>query len=805
MIYNSTRDKNVTADGLQAVLEGIAPDGGLYIPSDITEGRFDWQECLQKDFTGMAEMILRHFFPEYGGALGSMVEKAYGGKFDSPDITPLVTVGDDYCLELFRGPTSAFKDIALSMLPELITNARAIKGIEGDLTILTATSGDTGKAALEGFKDIEGTKILVFYPEEGVSRVQKAQMQSQEGSNVRVCAVKGNFDDCQKGVKEAFAQLKSMPGLELSSANSINIGRLIPQITYYFSAYSQLLKLCRIQIGERADFVVPTGNFGDILAGYLAKLLGLPVGKLIIASNANDVLTDFIYTGIYDTNREFHKTASPSMDILVSSNLERLLYLGSDGDTEFVSSCMEKLADKGSYDIRKIKRGRVLDLKADFSAYSCDDKETAFVINRIWKENRYLCDPHTAVAFAAAEAYKEERGISTDPVVVLSTASPFKFPEFVLKALGKEDISRDPLRELSNITGIKIPQNLKGILNRVPRFRDTTESDGISDYVLKFALPGLYETKKESIKEKVRNTAVVSSVSVPKKKGIARVPASSANLGPGFDTFGIAWQIYDEIEFVPGAKELRITGTDERYCNENNLAFKAYSETLKYAGRKTEPVEINFLKTEIPICRGLGSSSALIVAGVGAANGLHDLGLSKMQMLEIAARVEGHPDNVAPALFGGLTCSMMEGKKPLTAFYNVDTSWQFTLLIPDFELSTAKARKALPKEIPLKDGVFNVSHAVLTLKALETGNRELLKASMQDRFHQNFRIPLIPGYEELREAALKCGADAFCISGAGPTLLCISKDPDMDKKLKNEIGNNYPGWEIKQVLPALAK
>ena len=339
MLYQSTRS-NHSANSMQAVLQGIAPDGGLYIDPAILSIDFDWKKCLSLNEREAAVMVLSALLPEFEG-MEQLVERAYSGKFDNECIAPLVKCGEDYVMELFHGPTSAFKDVALSMLPQLITHAKDAQGMDEQVLILTATSGDTGKAALEGFHDVPGTGIIVFYPEGGVSAVQRAQMVCQQGKNVKVCALRGNFDDCQRGVKEAFAALSGKSDkVRLSSANSINIGRLAPQVIYYFTAYSQLLREGAVALGDEVDFIVPTGNFGDILAGYYAKLMGLPVGRLVCAANANNVLFDFIETGRYDARRPFMRTTSPSMDILVSSNLERLLFLASGGNTESVKGWM---------------------------------------------------------------------------------------------------------------------------------------------------------------------------------------------------------------------------------------------------------------------------------------------------------------------------------------------------------------------------------------------------------------------------------------------------------------------------------
>ncbi|MBO5868764.1 MAG: threonine synthase, partial [Oscillospiraceae bacterium] len=341
MLYHSTRSRENTADSAQAVLNGLAPDGGLYVPAQLP--KLDAEACLKDTTMGMAARIIGALLPDIPD-MPELVRRAYTGKFETEELTPTVDTGKFTVLELFRGPTSAFKDVALCMLPQLLTAARSVKGMEHTITILTATSGDTGKAALEGFRDVDGVEICVFYPHGGVSKVQRAQMVTQEGKNVHVCAVEGNFDDAQTGVKNIFAS--GVEGKDLSTANSINIGRLAPQITYYFKAYADLLSRGQIKMGDQVNFSVPTGNFGDILAGYLAKKLGLPVGTLICASNANNVLTDFIRTGTYDRRRPLHKTISPSMDILVSSNLERLLYLMSQ-DADLVAGLMQQLNTEG--------------------------------------------------------------------------------------------------------------------------------------------------------------------------------------------------------------------------------------------------------------------------------------------------------------------------------------------------------------------------------------------------------------------------------------------------------------------------
>ena len=479
MRYHSTRNESVFVDSAQAVLEGLAPDGGLYMPEGLPA--FDWQECLKGSSIQMSTQILSALLPDIPD-MPELVRRAYTGKFETEDLTPTVPVGGFSMLELFRGPTSAFKDVALSMLPQLLTAAKTVKGMEKDILILTATSGDTGKAALEGFRDVPGIRICVFYPDGGVSQVQRAQMVTQEGNNVAVCAVRGNFDDAQTGVKNIFAacQGRDLP-VALSSANSINIGRLAPQIMYYFRAYRDLLDGGKIRLGDEVNFSVPTGNFGDILAGYLAKGLGLPVGTLICASNANNVLTDFIRTGTYDRRRPLLKTTSPSMDILVSSNLERLLYLLS-GDTKLVAELMRELNTQGVYTVP----ARLLEkIQSQFWAACCDDARAAEIIGRVYKEDGYLCDPHTASGWAAAEDYVAETG-DNRPMVVLSTASPYKFPAAVLTAIGG-DTSGDEFTQmarLSQITGVPVPKNLASLQGKPEKHTQVIDKDKMLSFVL---------------------------------------------------------------------------------------------------------------------------------------------------------------------------------------------------------------------------------------------------------------------------------------------------------------------------------
>ncbi len=487
MQYQSTRDKNLKAGSAQALLNGLAPDGGLYTMPSFDEARFDYREVLDLDTFAMSARILSKLLPDFSEEeMTKLVHDGYAGKFETDHLTPTVSVGEDHILELFRGPTSAFKDVALSMLPRLMTAAKGKCGFTDEIMILTATSGDTGKAAMEGFCNVPGTRIIVFYPYGGVSAVQQAQMATQAGENVCVCAVRGNFDDAQTGVKNIFASvgregLLKGKGVSLSSANSINIGRLAPQVVYYYRSYADLVKAGRIRTGDRVDFVVPTGNFGDILAGYFAKEMGLPVGKLVCASNANNVLTDFLRTGRYDRRRPFYKTVSPSMDILVSSNLERLLYLLS-GDDKLVAGLMKSLSEEGAYEVPAEMLEKLHEL---FWAGCCDDEAAKAAIGKVWKEEHYLCDTHTAVAWDVAQQYKKENP-AHNAVVVLSTASPYKFPAAVLEGIGEraKGDEFDVMEQLHDVTGVPVPKNLASLREREVRHRDVIERDEMLDYVL---------------------------------------------------------------------------------------------------------------------------------------------------------------------------------------------------------------------------------------------------------------------------------------------------------------------------------
>lgn len=461
VLYNSTRSKSSPVKASQAILKGLSEDGGLFVPDSVPALDKSLRELSEMDYRHVAYEVMKLFLTDFTEEeLKNCIERAYDSKFDTDVIAPLAEAGGAYYLELFHGATIAFKDMALSILPHLMITAAKKNQVNNEIVILTATSGDTGKAALAGFADVEGTKIIVFYPKDGVSPVQEKQMVTQKGANTLVVGIHGNFDDAQTGVKKLFSDKElaaemAEKGYQFSSANSINIGRLVPQICYYVYAYATLLREGRIQEGEQINVVVPTGNFGNILAAFYAKNMGLPIGKLICASNENKVLYDFFRTGTYDRNREFVLTASPSMDILISSNLERLVYRIAGNDADRNKELMAALTGKGKYEISAQMRSQL----GDFYGNYATEEETAAEIGRLYRECGYVIDTHTAVASAVYRKYRQETGDDTKTVIA-STASPFKFARSVMNAIdGKQDAKTDfqLIDELSALAGVKVP------------------------------------------------------------------------------------------------------------------------------------------------------------------------------------------------------------------------------------------------------------------------------------------------------------------------------------------------------------
>ena len=491
MLYASTRNSGLKVSSAEAIVKGIAEDGGLFVPTEIPEVSIEKiGELAKKSYTERAEEIMSLFLTDFTSEeIRKCVTSAYNSdNFGSDEIAPLHTLGEAEILELWHGPTCAFKDMALQILPHLMTCSIKKCNIKKEIVILVATSGDTGKAALEGFADVEGTRILVFFPENGVSKIQKLQMLTQRGGNVGVASVFGNFDDAQTGVKRIFGDEEynkklDSEGFRLSSANSINWGRLLPQIVYYFSAYCDMVKKGRIKAGDKINICVPTGNFGNILASWYAGKMGLPVNKFICASNANNVLTDFINTGIYDRNRSFHTTTSPSMDILISSNLERLLF-DIMGDEKAVSGWMKELGDCGKYEISPEAKKVVSER---FFGGFCDDEATKASISKVWNEHKYLMDTHTAVAYNVYEQYVNATGDKT-PTVIASTANPYKFNSAVFGSISPQtDVGNmdefDILDALNQKTGLEIPKSLAELKTKKIRFDKTCAKEDMINVV----------------------------------------------------------------------------------------------------------------------------------------------------------------------------------------------------------------------------------------------------------------------------------------------------------------------------------
>ena len=478
--YQSTRGKEAGLTASQAILKGLAEDGGLFMPCFIPKLDKSMKELSEMTYQETAYEVMKLYLTDYTEEeLKSCIERAYDSKFDTEEIAPLAKADGAYYLELYHGSTIAFKDMALSILPHLMTVAAKKNQVKNKIVILTATSGDTGKAAMAGFADVEGTEIIVFYPKDGVSRVQELQMVTQKGKNTHVAAIHGNFDDAQTGVKrifgdKEFARKLDEKGFQLSSANSINIGRLVPQVVYYVYAYAKLLACEEITAGEEINVTVPTGNFGNILAAYLAKQMGVPIKTLICASNENKVLYDFFQTGTYDRNRDFILTSSPSMDILISSNLERLIYLSAGCDAETNAVLMKELGDKGSYTVTN----RMKHFMEDFMGGFAGEEETRAAIKKIYEDTGYLIDPHTGVAACVYDQYKAETKDQAKNIIA-STASPYKFSRSVLEAIEGKQEEPDEFRiidHLAEVSGVPVPQAVEEI--RTAPVRHSTECDG---------------------------------------------------------------------------------------------------------------------------------------------------------------------------------------------------------------------------------------------------------------------------------------------------------------------------------------
>ncbi|WP_125590894.1 threonine synthase [Companilactobacillus jidongensis] len=490
-LYTSTRNDQVKISAKDAIRQGFSEDGGLYVFPNFDDVSINIEELKNKSYQDIAKLVLKQLLPDFSDKeIAECVSAAYDSSFDTDEITPVTDIDNFHILELFHGPTSAFKDVGLQLLPQLMKHSIADKRV----MILTATSGDTGKAALEGFKNSDKIAITVFYPHNGVSKVQQLQMASTDGDNTEVAAIEGNFDDAQSNVKKILndASLKRELGnnISLSSANSINIGRLIPQIVYYFFSYKKLVENNQIHNGDKVNFSVPTGNFGDVLAGYLAKQLGLPVNKFIVASNENNVLTDFFNSGIYNRNRPFFKTVAPSMDIQISSNFERLLYYKSNGNTAYVKQLMDELETSGKY---QVSAELLKSIQEDFyCGYSTDD-EIKESIQDVYQKQSYLMDPHTAVGYKVMRDYQKID--DSCPTILLSTASPYKFVKVVADAVldDNHDDDLQLMKDIQSKTGVEIPKNLANVWNLPILHKDVIKKDEMRDYVKEKVEADLYD------------------------------------------------------------------------------------------------------------------------------------------------------------------------------------------------------------------------------------------------------------------------------------------------------------------------
>ena len=762
-MFFSTRDASLSINASQAIIKGISDDGGLFLPKEIRTIPFS--ALINKDYPGMAFLILREYLDDFSDSeIEEAVKKAYG-KENFPDkITDLATFGDFTFLELFHGRTLTFKDMALSLLPHLMEIALKKHPEEKSLHILTATSGDTGSAVLSSFSNCQNIAVSVLYPDGGISYIQEKQMLSFTSPKERAYALKdSNFDDCQTLVKKLLVEKPF--GINYTSANSINIGRLLPQIIYYYYSYISLINKGAIKPGEKIDVVVPTGNFGDIFAAYLAKKMSLPLDKLVIASNANRILTDFFSRGIYDTKRDFVKTNSPSMDILISSNLERLLYLTCLDDTAVIK-LEEDLKTKGKFQIDKefLKK-----LQADFLCCSSSEEETLRGIRECEEKYNYLIDPHTSVAYQAYLQIKKT--LPSKHALIVSTASPLKFPLTIAEALQIKE--NDDLKALNGIidrTNIAVPSQLQEALEtRAPR----------------------YQIKKEDFKK----------VLCPTKRYIFKVPASSANLGSGFDVAGLALSLFNTFSFEKSPED-NLEGFEGEEEIKKNLVLKSYQRFFEEYSLPYQPVRIKQINCQIPLSRGLGSSAACIIAGLMGANEICNRPLEKKDLLDLATKIEGHPDNVACCLLGGLVCSFRNTSGKLVSLkYPVSHNLIFLVLIPEQELSTKLAREALLKEYPLPDITFDASRLVNLPFAFHNGDTVLLSELLNDKIHVPYRLPLIKEGSKIMEICMRFHLP-FTISGAGSSLIVIAhKDrAEVIEKLKRAIETECSEkWQVEKL------
>lgn len=757
-MYISTRgNERLTAS--QAIIKGLASDGGLFIPeSDV---KADVKSFMGLSYQDTARKVFSLFLDDFTKEeIDYCVDSAYCVKNFNEKFLGLKNFDNALFMELYHGPTLAFKDMALTILPYLIEVSKKKQGVSEKSLILVATSGDTGGAALSSFSQNQAFDTVVLYPHGGVSEIQEKQMLYYTNNRTKAFAVEGNFDDCQTFVKSIFASYPSDNGVILSSANSINIGRLIPQIIYYVYGYCQSVQSGLLKEGEQFDVCVPTGNFGDIFAGYLAKVMGLPIRNLICASNVNNVLTDFFSKGVYDKNRTFKKSNSPAMDILISSNLERLVYLAVNRNGERASELQKQLSSKGVYTLT----GDEMEFLKDFKCAYSTEEQTSVAIKAVFDRYGYLIDPHTAVAF---DCY-EKVGDKSVKTLIVSTASPYKFPFTVANALNlpKDKSEFELIKDIANYTSTRIP----------------------------YGISKLSASKKQTIvkdKEQIKEIVTYS-----KMKALVKVPCSTANLGCAYDSAGMAFNLFNSYTFE-NSKRDELDGFNKNL--DTNLVLRSYKKVFEKFNKKYIPVKITLNKCEIPSGKGFGSSANCIVAGVVGANYMLKNLLTKEQMLAVMTEIEGHPDNVAPSFLGGMTVCVIDEDN--VSYIKIDASLKlkFYAFIPNFALATKKARAILPTELSYKDAVHNISRASMLVEGLRLGNVEVIKTAFDDKMHQPYRFPLIEGAKEIK-VILEENGFAVALSGAGPTILAVG-NKELDKTIVQGVVGKK--WRVKALKPNL--
>ncbi|MBO5713043.1 MAG: threonine synthase [Clostridia bacterium] len=734
-MYISTRGgEKLTAS--QAILKGLSSNGGLFLPEKIFNINFD-KAFFNKDYKQIAFDVFKVFLDDFSDEeINYVVNSAYSVENFNEKFVGFKNFDGVTFLELYHGPTLAFKDMALTALPFLIEVSKKKNNENRKSLILVATSGDTGGAALSSFMKNAEFETVVLYPNGGVSEIQEKQMLYYTNDRTHAYAINGNFDDCQNFVKSVFNKYDK-DGVLLSSANSINIGRLIPQVIYYVFSYAYMVKSGIISEGEEFNVCVPTGNFGDIFAGYLAKKIGVPVKQFICASNVNNVLTDFFNTGVYNRNRTFYKSNSPAMDILISSNLERLVYYACNENSERVNELMNLLKTEGEYRLNDDERAFL----SNFSASFATESETLASINKAFNDLGYLIDPHTAVAYHVYNNL-ESNGART---LIVSTASPFKFPYTVASALNLSLLGGEVeiIKEISAKCEVAVPYGIKKLLSSIkPTILKTR--DQIEDIVF------------------YRNMSCT-----------VKVPCSTANLGSGFDCAGIALSLYNTFRFEQAEKDEVVNFYGEDLSH--NLVLKSYKRLFEETGKEYIPVKITLLDSEVPSSRGLGSSATCIVAGVLGADFMLKRVNSVKTLLTDMSHIEGHPDNVAPCYIGDMVCAFYNGETVNYYKYAVSDNLDFYAFVPNFELKTKASRSALPKNISYQDAVHNLAAVVNLGKAMELGDLDTIKYAFDDKIHQPYRFPLINGASELKKI-LESQGFAVALSGSGPTILAVGKN-----------------------------